>query len=132
MQERNRRTAKSVASVVFPCSGAADVGAVADQAARRLAQDGSTRMLCLAGVGGRTPSIMGTTQSATTILVIDGCGLNCARTTLCLAGFKACIHLSLEDMGLEKGKTPVTAENIQKVAAQGKALLERARARRNQ
>ena len=46
--------------LVLACSGAADVGAVADPAARRLDADGSATMFCLAGVGGRVPGILKT------------------------------------------------------------------------
>lgn len=65
--------------LIFACSGAADVGAVADQAARQMTRDGIGRMFCLAGIGGRVPGIMKTTQAAEAILAIDGCPLNCVR-----------------------------------------------------
>jgi len=44
--------------LIFACSGAADVGAIADQAARRLTKDGAGAMFCLAGIGGRIVPIM--------------------------------------------------------------------------
>ena len=110
-------------TLIFACSGAADVGAVADQAARKLTRDGEGKMFCLAGVGGRVSGIMKTTESAAKILVIDGCPLNCAASCLELAGFKDFEHLRLADLGMEKGKTPVTEANIAKVAAEGAAKL---------
>ena len=109
--------------LIFACSGAADVGAVADQAARKLTQDGAGKMFCLAGIGGRVPGILTTTQSAARILAIDGCPLNCAKNSLEQAGFKAYEHLQLADLGMEKGKTPPTPEAIAKVAAAGAATL---------
>ena len=109
--------------MIFACSGAADVGAVADQAARKLTRDGEGKMFCLAGVGGRVSGIMKTTESAAKILVIDGCPLNCAAQCLQQAGFKDFEHLRLADLGMEKGKTPVTEANIAKVAAEGAAKL---------
>ncbi|TFG71350.1 MAG: zinc-binding protein, partial [Anaerolineales bacterium] len=57
--------------LIFPCSGAADVGALADQAARQLTREGVGSMYCLAGLGGRVKSIMETTQQAGKILVIN-------------------------------------------------------------
>ena len=110
-------------TLIFACSGAADVGAVADQAARKLTRDGEGKMFCLAGVGGRVSGIMKTTESAAKILVIDGCPLSCAASCLELAGFKDFEHLRLADLGMEKGKTPVTEANIAKVAAEGAAKL---------
>jgi uncharacterized metal-binding protein len=68
--------------VIFACSGSADVGKIADLAARKLSEAGVGKMSCLAGVGGRVKGIMETTQAAQTILAIDGCPLHCARNTL--------------------------------------------------
>ncbi|MCX7934122.1 MAG: putative zinc-binding protein [Planctomycetota bacterium] len=105
--------------LIFACSGAADVGAIADQAARKLAKDGVGRMFCLAGVGGRVSGIMKTTEAADEILAIDGCPLNCAKNCLEQAGFKNFAHLQLADLGMEKGKTPPTPEAIAKAAKAG-------------
>jgi len=109
--------------LIFPCSGAADVGAVADQAARKLTRDGAGKMFCLAGVGGRVSGIMKTTEAAHRILAIDGCPLNCVRNCLEQAGFTGFAHLQRGELGLEKGKTPVDSAAIDKVAARGADLL---------
>ena len=109
--------------LIFACSGAADVGAVADQAARRLTQEGAGSMFCLAGVGGRVAPIMDKTKSASKILAIDGCPLNCVSETLKQAGFDGFEHMLVTDLGLEKGKTPVSEESVGKVVAKGRELL---------
>ena len=109
--------------LIFACSGAADVGHITDLAARKLTAEGVGKMFCLAGVGGRVSGIMATTQSAAAILAIDGCPLDCVRKTLEEAGFKQFSHLRLEDMGLEKGKTPVTDEAVAQVAIAGRKRL---------
>ncbi len=109
--------------LIFACSGAADVGKIADLSARKLTEDGVGKMFCLAGVGGRVKPIMEATQAAKMILAIDGCPLNCARNTLEQAGFKDFEHICLADIGMEKGKTPATEEAVAKVASQGKAKL---------
>jgi uncharacterized metal-binding protein len=109
--------------LIFACSGAADVGAVADQAARKLTKEGAGKMFCLAGIGGRIDGIMKTTESASQILIIDGCPLNCVKACLEKAGFAKFTHLQLADLGLEKGKSPAIGENIDKVAARGAQLL---------
>ncbi len=109
--------------LIFACSGAADVGAIADQAARKMTRDGAGRMFCMAGIGGRVSGIMATTESAAKILAIDGCPLNCVKSSLDLAGFQKYEHLQLADLGMDKGKTPPTAEAIAKVAAAGAAKL---------
>jgi len=109
--------------LIFACSGAADVGAIADQTARKLTKEGAGKMYCTAGIGGRVSGIMATTGAAAKILAIDGCPLSCAKNTLLQAGFDRFEHLQLADLGMEKGKTPPTPENIAKAAAAGAPKL---------
>lgn len=110
-------------TLIFACSGAADVGAVADQAARGLTREGAGKMYCLAGIGGRVPGILTTTAAAGKILAIDGCALDCAKATLEQAGFTASAHVRLTDMGFEKGKSPAIPENIAKVTEAARAAM---------
>ena len=109
--------------LIFACSGAADVGAIADQAARKLTKDGGGKMFCLAGVGGRVSGIMESTKGASRIVAIDGCPLACAKRCLEEAGFTKFQYVQLADLGMEKGKTPVTDEAIGKAAAAGAEKL---------
>jgi len=109
--------------LIFSCSGAADVGKIADLAARKLTADGVGKMFCLSGIGGRVSGIMETTRVATAVLAIDGCPLDCARKTLELAGFTAFEHLRLSDCGMEKGKTTATDDTLAKVVGLGKSRL---------
>jgi uncharacterized metal-binding protein len=124
MSEKSACACVGAPKLIFACSGAADVGAIADQAARKLTKDGVGKMFCLAGIGGRVSGIMATTESAARILAIDGCPLNCVKNSLEQAGFKKYEHLQLADLGLEKGKSPPTPETITKAAAAGAAKLE--------
>ena len=112
-------------TLIFACSGAADVGAIADQAARRLTQKGYGSMFCLAGIGGRVSGIMESTKASTGILAIDGCPLSCAKNCLEQAGFTQFEHLQLSDLGFEKSKSPITDEAVEKVAASGRELLSK-------
>jgi uncharacterized metal-binding protein len=82
------------------------------------------KMYCLAGIGGRVEGILANTKAAARVLVIDGCKEEYARKTMELAGFSGFQHLRLADMGLEKGKTRVTAARVREVAAKGAELLE--------
>ncbi|MHB8736129.1 MAG: putative zinc-binding protein [Terriglobales bacterium] len=108
---------------MFPCSGASDVGGLSDQTARQMTRDGTGKMYCLAGIGGRVEGIMATTKAAARVLVIDGCEEECARKTMELAGFKGFQHLKLAELGFKKGETPMTPERIQELANQGAAML---------
>jgi uncharacterized metal-binding protein len=109
--------------LIFACSGAADVGKISDLAARQLMAEGAGKMFCLAGIGGRVSGIMATTQAAEALLVIDGCPLDCAKKTLENAGFQKFEYVRLSDLGLKKGKTPVTDEVVARVVSVGKARL---------
>jgi uncharacterized metal-binding protein len=109
--------------LIFPCSGASDVGGLTDRAARQMSLDLNGRMYCLAGIGGRVEGIMANTKAAAKVLVIDGCKEECARKTMELAGFTNFQHLKLGDTGFEKGETRVTAARIREVATKGAELL---------
>ena len=109
--------------LIFPCSGASDVGGLSDQAGRQMTVDGTGKMYCLAGIGGRVEGIMTNTRGAARVLVIDGCPQECARKTMELAGFKDFQHLKLAEMGFKKGETPVTPARIREVATKGAELL---------
>jgi len=109
-------------TLIFACSGAADVGAISDKAARQLTSEGAGKMYCLAGIGGRVSGIMKTTRGAAKILAIDGCPLDCTKLCLEEAGFTDFEHMKVTDLGLEKGKSPVTDENTAAVVS---AALDR-------
>lgn len=123
MDQKNACACSGGPKLIFACSGAADVGAIADQAARQLSKEGVGKMFCVVGIGGRVSGIMKTTESADKILAIDGCPLNCVKNSLELAGFKNYQHLQLADLGMEKCKSPVTQDNIDKAVAKGRQLL---------
>ena len=111
-------------TLIFACSGAADVGEIADRAARKLSKGGLGKMFCLAGIGGRISGIIKTTESAEKILAIDGCPLNCVKNCLEQAGFNKFMHLQLAALGLEKGKSPATEENVAKVAQKAVEIFD--------
>ncbi len=123
MSEKDSCACSAAPKLIFACSGAADVGAIADQAARKLTRDGAGKMYCMTGIGGRVSGIMKTTEAAAGVLAIDGCPLDCARRCLEEAGFTQFQHMRVTDLGMEKGKAPVTEENIAKVADKGAAAL---------
>jgi len=123
MSQENSCSCSGGPKLIFACSGAADVGEIADKAARKLTKDGIGKMYCTAGIGGRVSDILKTTESAGKILAIDGCPQSCAKNTLVKAGFNCFWHLQLDELGLEKCSSPVTEENINIVVAKGKELM---------
>ena len=109
--------------LIFACSGAADVGEVADRSARELTKNGLGKMFCLAGVGGRVAGILKKTEEASGVLAIDGCDLDCTKNCLEQAGFTRFKHIRVTDPGMAKGQAPATEDNIVKVVAKGKELV---------
>jgi uncharacterized metal-binding protein len=109
--------------LIFSCSGAADVGELADRAARKLTREKQGKMFCLAGIGGRVSGILKSTEAAVSILAIDGCALDCAKKSLEEAGFKRVNHLRLSDLGFEKGETSVNESNIAQVMGKAERYL---------
>lgn len=110
-------------TLIFPCSGGSDCGAVSDQAARKLTKDGVGKMYCLAGLGGDVAPIIANAKAAGKVLAIDGCNLDCAKKTLERVGLAVSTHVRMSDLGMEKGKTPANEANITTIAATGAALL---------
>lgn len=111
--------------LIFSCSGGADTGELADQAAREMTRQGIGKMFCLAGIGGKVSGIVASAKAASRILVIDGCGLDCAKKNLEIEGITEFEHICLSDLGFEKGKSPVSETAIKKVVSAGKKLLQK-------
>jgi uncharacterized metal-binding protein len=122
MSEKNLCTGGP--KLIFACSGAADAGEITDKAARKLNKEGAGAMFCLAGLGGTVEPIIKKTASASKILAIDGCNLDCVKLCLQQTGFDDFIHLRVTDLGMEKGKSPATEENISKVTSRAIELLK--------
>jgi len=110
-------------TLIFACSGASNVGKMADEAARKLAREGKGKMYCLAGLGGDVKNIIETTRTADRILVIDGCPTDCAKKTLDRVGIGKYTIIRVTNLGLEKGKTPVSDEAIARAADAGASAL---------
>jgi len=123
MSEQNEQVCDAGPTLLFACSGAADVGAVSDQAARRLSAAGDAQMFCLAGLGGRIEPIITKTKAASRIVALDGCQLACAKACLAEAGFSECSHVCVTQLGFEKGNTPVNEAAVQQVVDKVHAVL---------
>lgn len=123
MATKNSCGCGNPAKLIFPCSGASDTGEIADRAARKLSSEGPSRMFCLAGIGGRVSGILATTKSASGVLAIDGCPVDCAKKTLEAAGISGFSHLRVTDLGMEKGESPAVPERIEKAMEAARALL---------
>ena len=88
--------------LLFTCSGASNVGQIANLAALKLTQEGVGRMFCLAGIGGHVSGMIESTKAGKMIVGIDGCPVACAKKVLEHAGFKAQEYVQVTEMGVEK------------------------------
>lgn len=99
--------------LVYACSGAADVGQIADLVARQLSREKWGGMSCLSGIGADLSGFIESAREADNI-VIDGCPVSCGKkmfekNTLPHTEFVLTQH------GLVKGSTPATPEIVQKM-----------------
>jgi len=99
------------------------VGAISDQAARALSGKGAVYMSCIAAIGAKIEDITQKARAAVKIVAIDGCSGNCSKIILKQEGFGAFGHICLEDLGMEKGKTPISEERVSWVAAKAAEAL---------
>ncbi len=100
--------------LLYACSGASDVGEIADAVARKLRGEGFAMMTCLAAIGADLSGFVESARGVDANITIDGCPIACARKNLERIGITPQSY-TLSDFGLEKGKTPVSVEIIEKV-----------------
>ena len=124
MEDKKSGCCGGAPRLVFACSGASDVGAVADQAARRVSRMRLASMGCLAAVANELDFAMDPVKAAERIIVIDGCPEDCARLTMEKAGVSAFDHILLSELGMEKGHTKVDQDHVAQVYERAEALLE--------
>lgn len=110
-------TSNTPLTAIYSCSGAADVGELADRAARALARSGAGRMSCAVGVGAGVQSLRNTALSAGRVLAIDGCAVGCVSSALKQAGVAEFVHVELGRAGFPKGTSPADETNLAAVLA---------------
>jgi uncharacterized metal-binding protein len=102
---------KGDTKLIYACSGAADVGEIADRVARRLRAEGFAKMTCLAGVGAGLSGFVQSAKGADVNMAIDGCNIACAKKALEAIGVTPISYI-LTDLGLVKGESPVTEKIV--------------------
>jgi uncharacterized metal-binding protein len=113
-------------NVILACSGASDVGEIADRAARVLGRNGLARMFCLTSVAARKPDVLEQLRHADRVLVIDGCAAECARALLAEVGIhKRIEHIDIGKVGFEKGRSPASVSRVATIVTEGTDRLTR-------
>ena len=102
--------------LIYPCSGAANTGEIADRISRKLAKEGYGNMSCLASVGAHISGFVQSAKGAEENITIDGYSINCAKKILEHIGVTPTKPYILTEMGVEKGKTPATKEIVNAIS----------------
>jgi uncharacterized metal-binding protein len=103
--------------LIFSCAGSSNVGQIANQVAVRLAQEGTGRYFCLAGIGGHVSGMIESTKAGKMLIAIDGCPVGCAKKTLEHTGFNIDEYVQVTDLGIEKNHDlNILAPDVDKVA----------------
>ena len=102
------------ATLLYSCSGAADVGEIADRATRSLAREGFGKMSCAVGVGAGVQALRNGALSAGRVVAIDGCATACVSKAMTESGVTEFVHVQLGTQGLAKGQSPATQENVER------------------
>lgn len=110
------------ARLIFSCSGAADVGEIADRVSRQLTKEKVGKMFCMVGIGAHVDKIIEVTKAAEEVLAIDACPVACVSKCLKHAGFEPKV-VSLAKLGFAKGKSPATEANIESALSKVKDAL---------
>ncbi len=110
-------------AVIYPCSGAADVGEIADRTARILSREGVGKMSCAVGVGAGIQSLRNGALSAGRILAIDGCATRCVAKALAEAEVTEYVHIDLGSEGFAKGNSPASDENVARACSLARKRL---------
>jgi uncharacterized metal-binding protein len=108
---------KEAVKLIFSCSGAANTGYLADSVSRQLAKENKGKLLCMAAIGADLSAYTEQAKNADMNIVIDGCPVACGKKMFDKLGLPY-NHIVLTDLGVEKGKTEITREVIDRVSAE--------------
>jgi uncharacterized metal-binding protein len=108
--------------IITACSGAANVGLLADRVARGLRAESVGSMICMAALGADLSGYVESARNADLNVVIEGCPVGCGKKIHEKLGIKH-LHLVMTDFGAEKGKTVITDELVAETVARAKAAI---------
>ncbi len=109
--------------LLYACSGMANTGMLADQVWRKLARDKVGSGTCLAAIGAELSGFIESARSADRNIVLDGCPVACGKRIFAAKGLSF-EHFVMTDFGAEKGKTAITGDLIEEVAARVQGAIE--------
>ncbi len=110
--------------LLYSCSGGANVGEMADKAARQLMYEGCGQMFCIVGLGGDIQGMIQAAKDADMNVVIDGCDMDCGKKTFDRCGVTNYVQVKVTDLGIEKAKPKAaTDDEVGKVIEKVKEVV---------
>lgn len=102
-EERPRCSCGSNSSmIIYSCSGASNVGQLANEVAIEMVRTGRGSMGCLVGLSAHVPTMVQNANAANGIMMIDGCGIGCGRKALEHIGLMNFDSVVITEMGIKK------------------------------
>ena len=102
MTDKNNCCCSNDECLILACSGASNVGQLANEVAKRLSMEGFGRFFCIAGVGAHISGMVESTRGAKKVLIVDGCPAQCAKKCLEQEGLSGYLHIVITDQNIEK------------------------------
>jgi uncharacterized metal-binding protein len=100
------------------CSGASNAGEFADKVTRLLDTAGAVNMNCLTKIAINDEQLIAKYKAdPSRSIAIDGCPIHCAKKILEAVGIGGFTHVTVTDLGIQKGTTIVTQQEIERIAA---------------
>jgi uncharacterized metal-binding protein len=90
--------------LAYSCSGASNLGQLANEIASRLDRLGLVDMACLTAIASGNEQSLAAATSGRPVLAISGCSLACADTVFADRGVPVSRSISLADSGVLKAK----------------------------
>lgn len=114
--------------LVYSCSGCSSAAQMANHIALRLDRLGEAEMSCIAGVGGDVPHLVKIARSGRPILALDGCALECVRSSLAQRGVTPTRHLLLNEQGVKKRyRTDFDPDDAERLLQHARGVLREMR-----
>ena len=108
--------------IIYSCSGAADVGELADRAVRALKKEGIAQGSCIAAIGAGLSGYVQSAMGADMTITVDGCSVACARKNMEKIGVNP-VSVVLTELGYEKGKSPYSEKLFSSVVDDIRKIL---------
>ncbi|MGA9100180.1 MAG: putative zinc-binding protein [Methanotrichaceae archaeon] len=102
MEEKKKCLCSNSDVRIVACSGASNVGQIANQAAIELAKAKVGGFFCLARIGAHIKGMIKSGKEADLVIAIDGCLVQCATKTLQHAEIEPAIQVIVTELGIEK------------------------------